>query len=145
MCNFLEQEKSSRRLKLDSRSRAQKALLLIRTPQTKRSCSPPNTRSMLPGSEFVDRAVPVTSRRRKSGGAVMQKVGRVQVFWRLRGQADYMAPNRYVFLWDPGKDEQIVWIFATAEQIALHFGDRPVQRSLRFDDLPTTVLLPTDR
>ena len=69
----------------------------------------------------------------------------VQVFWRLRGQADYMAPNRDVFLWDPGKDEQIAWIFGTVEQIALHFGDRPVQRSLRSDDLPITVLLPPDR
>jgi hypothetical protein len=78
-------------------------------------------------------------------GQVDAKGRWVQVFWRLRGQADYMAPNRYVFLWDPGKDEQIAWIFGTIEQIALHFGDRPVQRSLRFDDLPITVLLPTDR
>jgi len=69
----------------------------------------------------------------------------VQVFWRLRGQADYIVPNRYVFLWDPGKDEQIAWIFGTVEQIALHFGDRPVQRSLKSDDLPITVLLPAAR
>ena len=69
----------------------------------------------------------------------------VQVFWRLGGQADYMAPNRYVFSWDPGKDEQIVWIFGTVEQIALHFGDRPVQRSLKSDDVPISVLLPADR
>lgn len=69
----------------------------------------------------------------------------VQVFWRLRGQADYMAPNRYVFLWDPGKDEQIAWIFGTIEQIALHLGDRPLQRSLKSDDLPITLLLPADR
>lgn len=69
----------------------------------------------------------------------------VQVFWRLRGQVDYLAPNRYVFLWDPGKDEQIAWIFGTVEQIALHCGDRPVQRSLRSDDLPITILLAADR
>jgi hypothetical protein len=69
----------------------------------------------------------------------------VQVFWRSRGQAGYMVPNRYVFLWDPGKDEQVVWVFETVEQIALHFGDRPVQRSLRSDDLPITVLLSADR
>jgi hypothetical protein len=69
----------------------------------------------------------------------------VQVFWRLRGQADYIVPNRYVFLWDPGKDEQIAWIFGTVEQIALHFGDRPVQRSLKSDDVPISVLLPADR
>jgi hypothetical protein len=66
----------------------------------------------------------------------------VQVFWRLRGQADYTVPNRYVFLWDPGKDEQIVWIFGTVEQIALHFGDRDVQRRLGPSHLPLTVLVP---
>ena len=117
------------------------ALRLIRTPQTKRSCSPLNTRSTLRESEFADRAARVTSRWRKSGTGDAK--GRwVQVFWRLRGQADYVGPNRYVFLWDPGKDEQIVWIFGTIEQIALHFGDRPVQRSLRLEDLPMSVLLP---
>jgi hypothetical protein len=66
----------------------------------------------------------------------------VQVFWRLPGESAYMAPNRYVFLWEPGKDEQIVWIFRRVDQIAFHVGDRGVQRRLGARDLPLTLLLP---
>jgi hypothetical protein len=66
----------------------------------------------------------------------------VQVFWRSPGEAAYMAPNRYVFFWEPGKDEQVVWIFQLVNQIALHVGDRDVQQRLGLDDIPLTLLLP---
>jgi hypothetical protein len=66
----------------------------------------------------------------------------VQVFWRSPGEAAYMAPNCYVFFWNPGKDEQIVWMFQLVNQIALHLGDRDVQRRLGLDDIPLTLLLP---
>jgi hypothetical protein len=68
----------------------------------------------------------------------------VQVFWRSPGQSDYLAPNRYVFLWTQGKDEQIVWIFANVEQIALHFAEREVQRRIGSGNLPVTILVPID-
>jgi len=66
----------------------------------------------------------------------------VQVFWRLSGESAYMIPNRYVFLWDSGKDEEFVWIFRLVDQIALHVGDRDVQRRLGPGALPLTVLMP---
>jgi hypothetical protein len=68
----------------------------------------------------------------------------VQVFWRLAGEPAYTAPHRYVFVWDSGKDEEIVWIFKTIDQIAFHIGDPDVQRRLNADDLPVTVLLPVE-
>lgn len=68
----------------------------------------------------------------------------VQVFWRMPGESAYTAPNRYVFLWNPGKEEQTVWIFRLVDQIALHVGDRDVQRRLGPDDLPLTVLVPAE-
>lgn len=66
----------------------------------------------------------------------------VQVFWRLPGEPAYMTAHHYVFVWDSGKDEQIVWIFRTVDQIAFHIGDPDVQRRLNPDDLPVTILLP---
>ena len=68
----------------------------------------------------------------------------VQVFWRLSGEPAYTAPHHYVFVWDSGKDEQIVWIFRTIDQITFHMGDPDVQRRLNPDDLPVTVLLPVE-
>jgi len=67
-----------------------------------------------------------------------------QLFWKLPNESGYMAPHRYVFVWDPGKTEQIVWIFDTIDQIAFHIGDRNVQRRLGPDGLPITVLLPAE-
>src|SRR4051794_9837440 len=80
MCNFLEYEKSFRRRKLDSRSRAQKLRVLTRTRQTKHSCSPLNTRSMLSELEFAGRAARIASRRRKSGDTAMQKADGCRCF-----------------------------------------------------------------
>lgn len=68
----------------------------------------------------------------------------VQVFWRLAGEPTYTAPHHYVFVWDLGKDEQIVWIFQTIDQIAFHIGDPDAQRRLNTDDLPVTILLPAE-
>jgi hypothetical protein len=68
-----------------------------------------------------------------------------QVFWRSPGEPGYMAPHRYVFVWDPGKTGQTVWIFDTIDQIAFHIGDRNVQRRLGPDDLPIKLLLPVER
>jgi hypothetical protein len=67
-----------------------------------------------------------------------------QVFWRSPGEPGYMAPHHYVFVWDPGKTEQTVWIFCTIDQIAFHIGDRNVQRRLGLDELPIRLLLPIE-
>jgi hypothetical protein len=67
-----------------------------------------------------------------------------QVFWRSPGEPGYMAPHRYVFVWDPAKTEQIVWIFDTLGQIAFHIGDHNVQRRLGPDELPIKLLLPIE-
>jgi hypothetical protein len=66
----------------------------------------------------------------------------VQVLWRLPGESVYMVPHRYVFLWQTGEEEQIVWIFQTIDQIAFHMGSRDLQRRLKLDALPVTILLP---
>jgi hypothetical protein len=68
----------------------------------------------------------------------------VQVLWRSPGETAYRPAHRYVFLWDVGKNEQVVWIFGTVDQIAFHIGDRDVQRRLNPGDLPVTVLLPVE-
>lgn len=68
----------------------------------------------------------------------------VQVFWRSPGESGYTAPHRYVFVWEQGKNEQIVWIFRTVDQIAFHIGDPDAQRRLDPNDLPVTVLLPAE-
>ena len=50
----------------------------------------------------------------------------------------------YVFYWEQGRDEQIVWIFRSVNQIAIHMGDRYVQRRLGPDDLPISILVPAN-
>jgi hypothetical protein len=55
-----------------------------------------------------------------------------------------MVPHRYVFLWQTGEEEQIVWIFQTIDQIAFHMGSPDVQRRLKLDALPVTILLPAE-
>jgi hypothetical protein len=66
----------------------------------------------------------------------------VQVLWRLPGESAYTSAHRYVFLWDPDKSEQIVWIFQTVDQLAFHIAVPDVQRQLNANDLPLTILLP---
>jgi hypothetical protein len=68
----------------------------------------------------------------------------VQVFWRLAGESEYTVPHRYVFAWQAGKDEQIVWIFQEVDQIAFHMGNRDVQRRLSAEHLPVTLLVPVE-
>jgi hypothetical protein len=68
----------------------------------------------------------------------------LQVFWRSPGEPAYMVPNRYVFYWEQGKDEQIVWIFRQVNQIAFHMGDRHVQRRLHSGKLPVSILVPAN-
>jgi hypothetical protein len=68
----------------------------------------------------------------------------VQLLWRSPGEDAYIPPNHYVFYWEPGQDEQIVWIFRAIDQIAFHMADYDVGRQLGSGELPLTVLLPVE-
>jgi hypothetical protein len=68
----------------------------------------------------------------------------IQVFWRAKGEPAFMVPNRYVFKWGPGQEEQVIWTFQSVEQIAFHLGDPHVQRRLGPEELYVTLLVPAD-
>jgi hypothetical protein len=53
-----------------------------------------------------------------------------------------MARNLYFFFWDSDRDEQMVWIYQTINQVGLHLGDRDAQRALGSDNLPLTLVVP---